>query len=324
MNSEASIRSLSIGMGSPQEIAAALPYLLGFHPSESLVCLWLRSGEVLVVQRADLPDPHNESEYVTAYLESARNVDCDEVLIVCVTRDEDRGLRLVRLTVDKVHVAVRTALVLRGCHVRSAKSGGHWRWISAEDRQRAARLFAALPQARTVRRSRREVERELEYDQMVLWEVRRVSMLDLESVARTLAGGDLTASKNRRLLRDAALTVSGRDLVMWWCAKAEMAKRHELLEALMAGLRSTQPGVGAHVACAAAAAAWMCGDGVRANAALERCLDEDPGHLMGRMLESAMGAALPPAAFAEMLSEIDAAVVGAGPGVVDTAGMLQL
>jgi hypothetical protein len=34
----------SVTLHNPIGIAASLPHLLGFHPVESLVCLWLREG----------------------------------------------------------------------------------------------------------------------------------------------------------------------------------------------------------------------------------------------------------------------------------------
>lgn len=43
----------------PADIAAAVPYLLGFHPSDSLVVIGLRDGDAAMVQRWDL-DPDAE------------------------------------------------------------------------------------------------------------------------------------------------------------------------------------------------------------------------------------------------------------------------
>src|ERR1044071_6415921 len=38
----------------PADVAAAVPYLLGFHPSDSLVVIGLRGGDAAMVQRWDL------------------------------------------------------------------------------------------------------------------------------------------------------------------------------------------------------------------------------------------------------------------------------
>lgn len=50
----------------PSELVAALPYLLGFHPRDSLVVVTLRPGEpptIGVVLRADLPPPGEEEAF---------------------------------------------------------------------------------------------------------------------------------------------------------------------------------------------------------------------------------------------------------------------
>src|SRR6266545_1771139 len=48
-----------VTIGSPEEVLAAIPYLLGFHPTRSLVVIGARppSGRVHASFRYDLPDP---------------------------------------------------------------------------------------------------------------------------------------------------------------------------------------------------------------------------------------------------------------------------
>ena len=159
---------------------------------------------------------------------------------------------------------------------------------------------------------------EVDFDQATAWTQADGVEVDVDYLSDVLTRADFAGHRVRRLLRDGAMGVPGRDLIMWWGSRVATHKRHELLEALLVGLRSTPPGHGAHLACAVAATAWLCGDGVRANAALERCLDEDPVNAMGRMLESAMRAALPPAVFAQMLGDVGPEIVGADQAVVDS------
>lgn len=315
---ETKARPSTIRLGSPPTVAAALPHLLGFHPDESMICLWLCSGELVVVQRADLPDGEGRCDFVEAYLEAAANIHADEVVIVCVTRRADEALLLVRNIEEHVDVHVRRALIMCGGQVRSTEPGEKWHWVSAHERQSAADVFGAQVDARPVQRTRREVVSEVDYDESMRWELDLMKSQDVTALCAVLARGDLTGLQERRELRDAAMGVRGRDLVMWWCARVMIDKRRELLEALLVALRATPPGLAGHLACAAAATAWLCGDGVRANAALDRCLDEDPLNSMGRMLGSAMGAAVSPAAITQMLGEVGPEVVGASEAVVDS------
>ena len=38
------------------ELVAALPHLVGFHPARSLVVVWIGAGRVILTQRVDIPD----------------------------------------------------------------------------------------------------------------------------------------------------------------------------------------------------------------------------------------------------------------------------
>lgn len=307
-----------IGLASPQAIAAALPHMLGFHPHESLLTLWMQDGRLVVVQRADLTSEQDHALYLEAYLAAAANVPCDEATIVCVTRRTSDGVRLVRTLEERIPVIVRGAYIVSGGRVRTSGDAASWRWISAQDRQVAADTFGSHPDFRTVHRTRDDVVAEVDYDESSQWPVGRVATVDLSALCAVLSQRHLTGHKDQLALRDAVIQVPGRDLAIWWCGRASLDARRELLAALLAGLRATRPGEAAHLACAAAAAAWMCGDGVRANAALDRCLIEDPEHSMGRMLEAAIASALPPSELATMLADVAPEVVGATPTLVDS------
>ena len=39
----------------PDELLAIIPYLVGFHPDESIVAVFIKSGRVLLTTRMDLP-----------------------------------------------------------------------------------------------------------------------------------------------------------------------------------------------------------------------------------------------------------------------------
>jgi hypothetical protein len=45
----------------PDDLLAVIPYLLGFHPDESLVAVFVRSGRVILTARMDLlPEADDE------------------------------------------------------------------------------------------------------------------------------------------------------------------------------------------------------------------------------------------------------------------------
>lgn len=316
--------SRSMALASPQAIAAATPHLLGFQPHESLVCLWLQDGQLLVIQRADLPPSTDEAsdrctdfdDYVDAYMSTAATLRADEVVILCQTRHKDIGVAVVQRSIAQARVPVRAGLVASGSRVCDVKQGDEWLWISTQDRQEATRRFAHVHSPGSLRRSRADVVQEVEFDPAHAWPIPEDPDPDLDvgCLAGVLTAGDWHSVAADRALRDGALFTRGRDLVMWWAASLEPQARGGLLGALLRGLRATPEGHASQLACAAATVAWLCGDGVRANAALERCLKEDPRNVMGQMLEAALGSALPPSEFASMLGDVEPASVGLAPG----------
>ena len=306
----------SLVLSSPPAIAAALPHLLGFHPRESLVCLWLREQEVLVVQRADLPAGGDLAEYARAYLAPAASIGADDVVMVCVTKRPSIGESIIAEVARQSMVPVRARLVVDGSRVRAMDGAGGWQWVSADARQRAE--WELVSASRPVRSSRSDVVAEVQFDPQLAWTLPSDDAPMLAPHAlEFLASGNFRAAKRSRMLRDLALTVQGRDLIVWWSARSTLTLRREVLAALLTGLRATPPGESAHLACAAAAVAWMVGDGVRANVALDRCLQEEPEHLFATLVERAMCAAIPPAVFAGYLNEMQPREFGVSQEAVD-------
>jgi Domain of unknown function (DUF4192) len=48
-------RKARITLSHPGDILGVVPYLVGFHPQESVVAVMLRSGRVMLTIRADVP-----------------------------------------------------------------------------------------------------------------------------------------------------------------------------------------------------------------------------------------------------------------------------
>ncbi len=57
MDSLSSSPSSVLSLQSPADMLAAIPYLFGFHPADSLIVLGLRAGRVIFQVRVDLPGP---------------------------------------------------------------------------------------------------------------------------------------------------------------------------------------------------------------------------------------------------------------------------
>jgi len=314
-----------VTLNTARGVAASLPHLLGFHPRESLICLWMRKGMLVVTQRADLPElaepvlDDDAAKYVHAYLAAARNAAADEVVAVIVDGREAIVIAVLQALLDilaPMPVRLRSMLVVQGSQVRDViREDGQWEWIDAKSRQYAGAAIGGREPA--LSRDRIASECDPAPDHIVAES--HLGTLDAQSIIEATCAlidfideageGRHLADLGDRTLRDACSGRVGRDIVLWWAARAESSERHRLLEALMRCTRSTPLGAGGHVAAAASAVAWMCGDGVRANVALDRCLLDDPDNRMGDLLATAIATGIPPTSVSEWLGSVEWSVL---------------
>ena len=134
-----------LSLRSPDAVIAAVPYLLGFMPSESLVIIWLSADQVRLTQRVDLPSDDlsvSLKEYSEAVALTAQNVIADEV-IICVFSDQFLGgslpfaplITTLMVVMHGVHIGVVDALLISS----SAESGKTewtqrwWSYLSTDD-----------------------------------------------------------------------------------------------------------------------------------------------------------------------------------------------
>lgn len=310
----------------PEQIAAALPYLLGFHPQESLVFLWLNNYELVVAQRADLCPDMPSDEYAQSFCAPGSNIPADSVLGVCVSRQTQRWVPLWRALDTVCPVPIRARLHMSGSRVGPVDPDGHvvkpWRWIGVGERDSAARDFAG----RQPKRSRDRLLREVEFEPRI--ESLHGSLVDATepvngAEARSTIG-NLAAMLARqpfvcspRLLAETAVEPLGRDLVMWCAARMPTADARSLLHGLLRALRATPHGDGANLAAAASVVAWLGGDGARANAAIERCLTEDPSSTMAALMDQTIEHAISPEQVREMFVSVPVSALGLAEGLLD-------
>src|SRR5688572_12713285 len=56
----------------PDDLLAVIPYLVGFHPEESIVAVFIHSGRVVLAARIDIP-PESAADEVAAQIEYLAN-----------------------------------------------------------------------------------------------------------------------------------------------------------------------------------------------------------------------------------------------------------
>ena len=96
------------------------------------------------------------------------------------------------------------------------------------------------------------------------------------------------------VLRSSVRCVAARDAVLWCAERMTVQDRRALLRHLVKAPAATAPGRAATISAATAVVAWLRGDGVRANAAIDRCLIEDPDDFRGTFIAGIVRHGVPP------------------------------
>jgi Domain of unknown function (DUF4192) len=312
----------TLALRSPADLLAAIPYLLGFHPSDSVVLLGLRASALIFQMRGDLPDPGEVEEFAGYYARVVHRQRVSAVLLVGYGPDG---------SVTPVLTATAGALRGRGVAVPEilrADAGRYWSHVCPS--------AACCPPEGTAY----DVSTSLVAAQATLSGcVALPSRADLERRLAPVDGPDRAAMRTattraaRRLAdligprpgRVAALEPAGcaavdagiarhrargrldHDEVAWlsvvighlpvrdhaWRRIDDDLPTHVSLWTDV--VRRAEPELAAPAACLLSLAAWRSGEGAVASIALARALAADPGYRMGRLLDHALRNGLSPA-----------------------------
>ena len=311
----ATFTSDRIALRSPDALLAALPYLLGFHPDESAVLVWLRAGRIILTQRIDLPPSQDALPAWTAavWAHDAAAM-ADEVVLVVVSAT-DADPRVVAAVVDVAQergIAMRDVLRLHEGRWWSLLCGdpdccpsegrsvdpGALAAVGAEftfqgraplpDRGVLERQFAPEPELAPLaaahlyssRPGRGSLER---------WRDRRLrrieSLLSSSSELDGLALAELITG-----LAD----VRVRDTILWEAARWSDDGVSRALDRIAVAVRAAPEGAVAPVATVAALLAWLGGDGARVLTCLDRVKSDDPRYSLALLLSASLEAGMKP------------------------------
>lgn len=324
-----------ISLRSPAALCCAVPHLLGFHPQDSAVLVWLTGGSIILTQRLDLPTAATELEGWAGAAWAHRAVEiADEVIVVlCVdplTEIHGPGLdalaRAVRNQAERSSTAVRDVIVLRGDRWRSQLCPDpeccppEGRQIPVDLRSSVAEHFASdmaqpLP-------TRADVVASLTQDPEAAAAVESTGVLRrgrvvhravrerwrdsaLSNLRSWTASGRSEATPHRTAhLLLALRDVRVRDTLLWHLTRMEPTQLRTAQGQLCRLLRQAPEHETAPVATVAALALWLLGDGVRATAACDRALADDPHYTLALMLAVAVGTGRSPAEWRAAMSTL--------------------
>ncbi|MFB9723970.1 DUF4192 domain-containing protein [Planobispora longispora] len=315
-------------LGSTEDLLGAVPYLLGFHPADSLVVIGLKGtpprGRLHLTARWDLPLAVPGSGRIVSLLDK-------EEITRAVVVGYGPG-SLVTPAADAVITSFRESRITL-LDVLRVEDGRYWSYLCSRadccppaglpyDRensviaaQATVHGLVALPDRAALERSlaplggpervamSRVTARVLEELRGRLAECGDADRFAAEfvadgiarvreAVAAYAAGGRLDDERAARLGIDLAV-IRVRDEAWALIAEKDREVHHRLWHDLT---RRLEPGFAAPAASLLAMAAWCRGDSALAGIALARARDADPGYSMANLLTQALHHMLPPSA----------------------------
>ncbi len=318
-----SVPDTKLTVRSPADLAAAVPYLLGFRPADgSIVVIASRDRRIVFAARADLPTPaHQRADLVASLVPVVRRQQpiTDVMLVGYGTADHvDPALPAVGEAFTASGITVRTLLRVTGTRIVNltcdnpdccppqgtpfdptaslvavqATAAG---LVALPDRAAVAARFAPVDGAARDRMDHATTAAAARLKAVTAAGAAVLDQVGAHAVRDALrrhdAGGHLTDDEVAWLTLLLTRT-SVRDLAV------DLTQPHDQHVTFWADItrRADEPLVPAP-ATLLALTAWRCGDGALAAMAADRALQVDPAYQLADLLRQALHAGLPPSAF---------------------------
>ena len=316
-----------VRLTSPGEIAAAVPHLCGFLPSESLVAVSLRGERkrIGLTLRLDLAGP--ELDDVVADEVAGRLAHDGAAWMVLVLYTDQTGPRprepLARTVIDAVER--RGITVLEALHV----DAGRWSSYTCSHPDCCPSEGTPVPpppgilaataayDGRVVLRDRSELVASLAPPTLLAARAAEQRLdVALESWLTDVDEKGPKAARDEALtaLRQALVAPDGPDTAGLVVPLLDLSVRDEvatwalddteaLLSLLLRLARESVAPYDVPVCTLVALVSWVRGDGALANVALDRALDGDPSYTMARLFRAGLDGQLPPSAVKQWLRQ---------------------
>jgi hypothetical protein len=311
-------RRLKIGRS--DELLAIIPYLVGFHPDESIVVVFIKSGRIVLTARMDLPPESAADELAEQIDYISKRQEADALALVAYGAASLSAHRLLTLLMDRLGKLKLTDVLYVG-------HGRWWSLTCAEDccplngtpfdlgshPVSAAAVFAGLGTLA----SRHELaasisgppEAELQRLQALADSLLAgVEDFDNQSAAARLVD---SATSDPGVLDERTCLLLGllvthvhiRDLA-WALITPTNAEEHVRLWGGV--VAHVPPTFAAAPLCLLGMAAWVQGSGALLNCCCERLAQVDPSYSMGKLLCEISVQAIPPSLWRQLGKEMQA------------------
>lgn len=301
----------------PEDLIALAPYLLGFHPEESVVLLTFGAPAGSFHARVDLPGTDSDREVAAEMLcEAVRNNRVEVAAVLVFSADVERTRRMCEVLVPALCVSgasVIDAIQADGrcwwppldddpvshpydtsCHPFTAESVLHGHAAFRNRAELVASLVGNdLDEIQQVAVAANAVADELlEGGEPESWERARAHAVWFRArlTEATQSGIALPVADAGRALVLAQLA-SMRDVA---CSRMSRETAHEHVRLWRDLLRRAPADLVPGAAALLGLTAWLDGDGALAWCAVERCQELEPDHSLARHLADLLQRAVPP------------------------------
>ena len=303
-------RKARITLSRPGDILGVVPYLVGFHPEESVVAVMMRSGTVVLTVRVDLPPPSGAADLAAQIARLVVQHCAHHLVLIGYSANPQASELLTQMARELPQCGVQEVLFVDGqrwwslmCASGCCPSDGQpydpraspvaaqavYAGLATRPDRRALEADVSGPPANDHPELSRLVKQEFPYLDALASTARCDLMrtIVVASLAQQAPPDDPTCVRLALLARE----VTVRD-VAWAMISGKDAEQHRRVWAQVVA-RTVAP-LEAAPLCLLGFCAWICGDGAMMNCCIQRVSDVDPNYSFGQLLAKISQQALPP------------------------------
>ena len=313
----------------PHDLLAAVPFMVGYHPKNSLVAMALREEKVVMAMRVDFPDEDLMATTSTTIATHLLREEATEAIIVGYIPEEVGEvdpLATVREIITAQGVLVKECIEVQGDRFRSTlcvdieccppegspipalsdsrvtaeqvAAGNPLPYLDLDEMKRS---IAALPIDKELTKAIRQiVEIDYELEDVTPWQ--REGANAINDLALDFSASGLSQNKALiALVLVRLLDLQVRDFAMGLATESTSERLWDMWRWL---LRTAPRGYVAPVAVIFAALSYERGDGALAQRALDRAFEDSPKYQMAKLLRRTFAAGWPPSAFTQMRADL--------------------
>ena len=314
---------------SPHDLLAAVPFMVGYHPKDSLVAMALRDDKVVMAMRVDFPEPDlilATSETIAMHLIREHASEAIVVGYLPTNTLETDSLATVREVIARHEIVVKECIAVHGNRFRSnlcqdmgccppegspiplltdsrvtaeqVAAGNPLPYLDLDEMKRS---IAAQPADKELNKLIKKIA-EIDYDsdQVTLWQREGVDAINELALEFNEAG----FSSNKPLIAKVLvrlLDLQVRDYAMGMATEETSEQLWDMWRWL---LRAAPRGYVAPVAVIFATISYERGDGALAQRALDRAFEDSAKYQMAKLLRRTFAAGWPPSAFTQMRADL--------------------